>query len=231
MAGSNILVAASIAPQTLVSAQLGTTDVALYTTAALTSVKVAHGTLCNVTNLTAPPVLTLGATSTTGGTLAAGTYYWKITAKTSTGETIASNEVSATTTGTTSSQTLSWAAVAGAATYNVYRGTSSGYENNLFGSPSATSYTDTGVSGTTVYPPSISSYGYAVTVFFSIIKAGGTIGDGTHRIISNYSLGASDTISLRDYVSGAMLGPGDAISGFAGYAGAVDVVITGTVQA
>ena len=56
MAGNNIVVAASIAPQVLVSKALTTTETALYTVPASTSAKVAHGTLCNVTSLTpAPP--------------------------------------------------------------------------------------------------------------------------------------------------------------------------------
>src|SRR5690349_14424776 len=101
MAGNNILGAASISPMVLVSQQLGTSEVAVYTVGAAQSVKIAHGTLCN----------------------------------------------------TTSS---------------------------------------------------------AVTVYLSIVKTGGTIGDGTHRAISGYSLAGNDTLPLRDYLAGAMLGPGDA---------------------
>ena len=122
MSGNDILHAGSISPQALVSQQLGTTDAAVYTTAAGQSVKVAHGTLCNTT-------------------------------------------------------------------------------------------------------------ASAVTVYLSVVKSGGTVGDSTHRVISGYSLAANDTLSLKDYLSGAMLGPGDAIAAYAGTATAVDLVITGTVHA
>lgn len=71
----------------------------------------------------------------------------------------------------------------------------------------------------------------AVTVYLSLIPMGGTIGTTTHRVISGYSLAANDTLALDDYVAGAMLGPGDAIAAYASTAAAVDLVVTGTVQA
>src|SRR5215469_362250 len=46
-------------------------------------------------------------TSATGGTLAAGTYHYVVTALNASGETTVSNEVAVTTTGTTSSNTVS----------------------------------------------------------------------------------------------------------------------------
>lgn len=118
---SNIIAATSIVPQVLVSQQLGTSDAAIYTVPAATSVKIAQGTYCNVT-------------------------------------------------------------------------------------------------------------ASAVTVYLSIVKTGGTVGDGTHRVINAFSLAGNDTLSLRDYVNGAMLGPGDIVAGYAGTASAVDFVLTGTVQ-
>jgi hypothetical protein len=227
--GNNILQAASISPQVLVSQQLGTTDTALYTVASGQSVKIAHGVLCNVTATMPAPVLTLGATSTTGGTLAAGTYYWKVSALNAVGETLASNEVTATTTGTTSSQPLSWTAVAGAVSYNIYRGTTPGGENVKYNTAS-TSFMDTGAAGTTASPVTSQTTATPVVVFLSILKSGGTIGDNTHRVVSSYSLAANDSLSLKDYLGGAMLGPGDAIAGYSTTAGAVDVVISGTVH-
>lgn len=56
------------------------------------------------------PTVTLGTTATTGGTFAAGTYYWKVTAITSGGETIGSNEVSATL-AANGTQVLNWSAI------------------------------------------------------------------------------------------------------------------------
>ena len=122
MAGNNIIQAASISPQVLLSQQLGTADTALYTVPAGQSVKVSQGTLCNVT-------------------------------------------------------------------------------------------------------------GNTVTVYLSVVKAGGTVGDGTHRVISGYSLAANDTLSLGEFIGGHMLGPGDIVAAYAGTASAVDIVLSGTVHA
>jgi hypothetical protein len=231
MAGNDILHASTISPQVLVSQQLGTTEAAVYTVPASTSVKVAQGTLCNVTSLTAPPTLTLGAVSASGGSLAAGTYYFKVTAVSSAGETLASNEVTATTTGTTSSIPLSWTNVTGAASYRVYYGTAAGGENSLVtGVTGATSYTVTSFSGaTTQYLPTVSGFGFAANVYLSVVRSGGTLGDGTHRIINGYALNANDTLALKEFIAGAMLGPGDVISGYA--TAPVDLVLTGTVHA
>lgn len=68
-----------------------------------------------------------------------------------------------------------------------------------------------------------------VVVYLSIVKSGGTMGDGTHRVISGWSIDANDTLPLEDYIGGHMLGPGDVIAAYAGTATAVDIVISGTV--
>lgn len=122
MAGQNVIAATSISPQVLVSQQLGTSEAAVYTCAAATSVKVAQASLCNITTS-------------------------------------------------------------------------------------------------------------AVTVYLSIVKTGGTMGDGTHRVISGYTLAPNDALPLKDYIGGAMLGPGDVIAAYASTVSAVDLVITGTVHA
>jgi|GEM_PF-4593678 hypothetical protein len=67
-----------------------------------------------------------------------------------------------------------------------------------------------------------------VTVYLSIVKAGGTVGDGTHRVISGATIAANDTLKL-DEIAGHFLGPGDIIAGYAGTATAVDIVISGVV--
>lgn len=104
------------------------------------------------TNLSAPSgVGAVGSGS--GGTFAAGTYYWKITATNFAGETTGSLEVSAVLSGATSSSTLTWSAVSGAATYKVYRGTSSGAQNVLISTVTALTYIDTGSAGTSATPP------------------------------------------------------------------------------
>lgn len=68
--------------------------------------------------------------NTGGGTLAAGTYFYRISAIGATGETLASTEASATTTGSTGSVTLNWGVVSGAIGYNIY-GRSTGAEQKL----------------------------------------------------------------------------------------------------
>jgi hypothetical protein len=72
--------------------------------------------------------------------------------------------------------------------------------------------------------------GLPVTVSVSLHKVGDTA-DGTHRVVSGYSLAAADTLSLRDYLSGAMLAEGESVNIIAGTAAVLDVVLTGSVSA
>jgi hypothetical protein len=107
----------------------------------------------------AAPVITLGATAGTGGTFTAGTKYWKVTATNANGETLPSNEVSATLT-STSTQVINWTTIAGATNYNIYRGTIPGQENVLVATVGAvTTYTDTGATGTAQQPQLVDSTG------------------------------------------------------------------------
>lgn len=57
------------------------------------------------------PTASTPTVATTGGAIAAGTYYFKVTAVNSKGETVGSNEVTATTTGTTSTITITWSPI------------------------------------------------------------------------------------------------------------------------
>lgn len=72
------------------------------------------------------PTLTSAVGATTGGTITAGTYLYAITAINANGETTISNEVSVTTTGSTSTVTLSWPVVPGATGYKLYKTTAGG---------------------------------------------------------------------------------------------------------
>jgi len=67
------------------------------------------------------PVQSALATATTGGTITAGTYKYVVTAINAAGETGASNEQTIVTTGSTSTVTVTWAAVAGATGYKLYK--------------------------------------------------------------------------------------------------------------
>jgi hypothetical protein len=94
--------------------------------------------------------------SATGGSLPAGATFWVVTALGANGgETNASNEVTATLTGTTSSAALSWPALTGSGGWNVYRGAAAGAEDTLVATltASATGYTDAGAAGTSKSPP------------------------------------------------------------------------------
>lgn len=69
----------------------------------------------------APPVQSALATATSGGTITAGTYRYVLTAINANGETTASNEQTIVTTGSTSTVTVTWAAVTGATGYKLYK--------------------------------------------------------------------------------------------------------------
>jgi hypothetical protein len=71
--------------------------------------------------------------------------------------------------------------------------------------------------------------GSPVTVTLALLKSGDTA-DGTHQVVAAYSLAGGDTLSLRDYIGGAMLGEGESISVTVGTANVIDVVITGAVS-
>lgn len=74
----------------------------------------------------APPSQSALSTLGTGGTITAGTYKYVVTAINAVGETMASNEQTVTTTGSTSTVTVTWTAVTGATGYNLYKTTSGG---------------------------------------------------------------------------------------------------------
>lgn len=108
----------------------------------------------NGSTLPAPTLATI-STSTTGGTIAAGTYYYNLTCYNLAGETTASNQLTIITTGTTSTITIGWNSIGGAAGYYVYRGTSATGPFTKIKVPVAgiTSWTDTGITGPSNYLP------------------------------------------------------------------------------
>jgi hypothetical protein len=107
------------------------------------------------------PGLNAPTVSGSGGSLAAGTYYYTVTGTTANGESTPSNQVSATTTGSTSTVTLTWNAAPGATGYKIYRGTSAGAENTLIATTTnatTLSFTDTGSETTSAAsPPTINT--------------------------------------------------------------------------
>lgn len=133
----------------------------------------------NTTALAAPGTVTPTG-STTGGTLAAATYYYKVTALNAVGETTGSAEASVVTTGTTSSVALSWGAVTAATSYKVYRGTAAAGEN-VYYTTSANSYTDTGATSTAGTVPGANTTQVSAPGTVTLTTAnGGTLTAGTY---------------------------------------------------
>jgi peptidoglycan/xylan/chitin deacetylase (PgdA/CDA1 family) len=101
---------------------------------------------------------------TTGGSLQAGTYYYVITAINTRGETLRSNEVSATSAGGgTDSVRLAWGAINGATGYRIYRAGSPGAETLLASVGAVTTFTDTGAAAPGTQTPPSSNTAIRVT--------------------------------------------------------------------
>jgi hypothetical protein len=111
------------------------------------------GSTLVTTGITTAPVANTPSTATTGGTLTAGTYYYKVTAIGPDAESLPSNEVSQVTTGSTSTVTVTWGAVTGATGYRIYRGTAAGLQTVYYVVGVVTTFTDTGAAATTGTPP------------------------------------------------------------------------------
>ena len=132
--------------------------------------------LSNGAGIVAPGTVTPTGSST-GGTLAAATYYYKVTALNAAGETVGSPEANVTTTGATSSVALAWAAVTGATSYKVYRGTAAGLES-VFYTTATNSFTDTGAAATAGTVPTVNTTA-VVTAGFTITFSDVTSDAGT----------------------------------------------------
>ncbi len=143
----------------------GTTQVALGWTASsgATSYNVYRGTASGVESATAIATGVTTASYTNTGLTAGTTYYYKVAALNTYGTSAQSTEASAITiaaapsglTATTGNTqvSLSWTASTGAASYNVYRGTTSGGESAtpIATGVTTTSYTNTGLSNSITY--------------------------------------------------------------------------------
>jgi len=136
---------------------------------------------------------TVATPSTTGGTLAAGTYYYQIVAVDIYGNTTTgSQEVSATTTGTTSSVGLTWTAVTNAASYRIYRGTATNAQNVYYTS-ATNSFTDiNGTSTAGTVPTSNTTYLTRLNSAGSSVL-GGTVNIGTNTSVASAALQIAST--------------------------------------
>lgn len=134
-----------------------------------------------------PPVLDHLKTSATGGSLTANTYFYKVTALGAAGQTQGSNELSITTSGRTSANTVTWTAVPGAVSYRVYRGTGSGSQNTYYEVQHgySTGFIDTGETALNGGPPPSNSasspyFGHLRTT--TVNPLAGIITDGTAEV-------------------------------------------------
>lgn len=168
--------------------------------------------LLTIGNL-APPVQSAVVGSATGGTLAAATYYYVVTALNAQGETLKSNETSYVAGGATSSVTVAWTAVAGATGYRIYRGTASTVENVYYSvAGTAVSFLDTGAANTGGTPPVSNTTGIgfdadgsggilkqtAATDWTGTIVADGTAGWFRICEAADAGTGASTTLARMD---------------------------------
>lgn len=111
----------------------------------------------------ATPAAPTATPATTGGTLPAGGHRYVVTAINSYGETTASPNTLATTTGATGRVSLSWTAITGATGYRIYRAAT----NAGAGGPymllttvlgqATTTYSDTGLATSASQPPTVNS--------------------------------------------------------------------------
>lgn len=95
------------------------------------------------TDQLATPTNGTHTTATTGGTLPAGTYTYRVSALDANGETLASAESGITTTGSTSTVTVVWGAIAGATGYRIY-GRAAGGQQLMAEVGAVTSWLDDG---------------------------------------------------------------------------------------
>lgn len=123
-------------------------------------------------SIVAAPTIPVLVGSTTGGTLAASAYFYKITAITAAGETMPSPEATVTTTGATGSVGITWTAIPGATSYKVYRGTVTNTEN-VFYTSLTNSFTDTGAANTAGTVPAAATY--TVTLGTGVIVTAATL--------------------------------------------------------
>lgn len=142
--------------------------------------------ITSAANTLAAPTLSSLTTSTAGGSLAGGTYLYKVTWLNANGETVGSNEMSVTTSGTTSSNSLGFsAAPAGATGGRVYRGTAAGAENAYYAiANNVTAFVDTGAASTAGTPPATNTAttGVMTSTYYCLgLTAGGVVVENTEE--------------------------------------------------
>ena len=153
------------------------------------------------TNALSAPGAATGVGSTTGGSLAAATYYVKVCAVDGLGAVtpVGAESAAVTTTGTTSSIAYTWASVPRASSYRVYYGTAAGAENAYF-TTNTNSFTLTATNGTAGTPPTVNRT--AGANIFGRLLIGGAADDGSTML----NVTGSGAFSGNAYVNGGTLG-------------------------
>lgn len=161
-----------------------------------------------ITSFVSAPVLTAGAPIGSGGSgafSAGGTFFWVLTALNAAGETVKSNEVTATI-GTNGSITFTWPAVAfETAGYRLYRGTVTNTENTYFSIAHGTlTFTDTGAAGTSRALPTINTASYLAAGSQTPGYNKGALATANVKIL-NYVLNQSKYTEKMLYIGGNSL--------------------------
>lgn len=153
--------------------------------------------------------------SPTGGSLAAGTYYYHVTATaqipdpTNTswyaiGETTGTPDQSALITTTTGSVTLTWSAVAGAAGYNVYRSNAANTLGNLIASTTGLSFTDSGVITPTTQEPSLNTTSGVLLPTVAVLPGtSGNLGPNALTTLASVVPGISFVTNVPYFITGS----------------------------
>jgi hypothetical protein len=151
------------------------------------------------------PAQAAASTVGSGGTFAAGTYFYKVTAINLAGETLPSNEQSIAT-ALDGSNTINWSPVPGATGYRIYRGTATNGENVYYtAAANAVSFTDTNGASTAGTPPATNTAVVVLDVPGNL--DGIASGDAAMLVNAGYvAIGLSGTTTLRPPTSN--LNPG-----------------------
>lgn len=160
-----------------------------------------------------PAVAPTLTASTTGGSLATGTYYYRVVGVDKEGGlTLPGPEASVAVTGPTGSVTVAYTNTPGAVSYRVYRGTAAGGQNTWFLGADDETFTDTGQAGTAGTPPT-SSTAYStrirqggdgwITAKSLIVQDGGTTIDtgtsgGANLTLSRNNTSSSNNIAIKN---------------------------------
>lgn len=140
-----------------------------------------------------------GGSALARGAVPDGHWFYRVTAVNAQGESLPSNEQAVALSDSNNTVTVSWAAVTGAVTYNVYRGTAAGGESTVATGVAGTSYVDTNTmaAGT---PPAANTSALAAPVqaASSTATAGGALAAGTYYYVVTATNALGETLKSNE---------------------------------